>query len=49
MTKKEFALSQIAPYYKDRSLCGYEGSKCRYKTFEGKMCVFGERTMVFKR
>lgn len=43
-TKKEFALSQIAPYYKDRSLCAYnrEISNCEYLTPDGKMCVLGK-------
>lgn len=27
MDKKEFALSAIAPYYKDKSICGYDKDK----------------------
>lgn len=44
MNKKEFALSQIAPYYKDPSICGYdpEENTCEYLTKDGKMCVFGK-------
>lgn len=39
--KKSFALEQIAPYYKNRNLCGFNGSNCCYYT-NGKMCVFGK-------
>lgn len=42
MTKKEFALSQIYPYYKDDSLCGIVGTSCGYLTPDGKMCVLGK-------
>lgn len=43
-TKKEFCLQEIAPYYKDRSLCAYnqEVSNCEYLTPDGKMCVLGK-------
>lgn len=41
--KKEFALSQIAPYYYNRSLCAINiDNTCSYKTKEGKMCVAGK-------
>ncbi len=44
MTKKEFALQAIGPYYKDRNLCGYENGGCKYITSYGKKCVFGKYT-----
>lgn len=42
--KKEFALAQIAPYFKDPSLCGYneKSGSCSYLTEDGKMCVAGK-------
>ena len=42
--KKEFALSQIAPYLKDPSTCGMkkDSETCEYLTPEGKMCVAGK-------
>lgn len=42
--KKEFALSQLAPYYADPSTCGYnkETTSCEYKTPDGRMCVAGK-------
>jgi hypothetical protein len=42
--KKEFALSQLAPYYADPSTCGYnkEAETCEYKTPDGRMCVAGK-------
>lgn len=45
MTKKEFALRQIAPYYKDPSICGYTSEGCLYRTSEGKSCVFGKNLL----
>lgn len=42
MNKKEFALSQIAPYYKDPSICGYENNICKNITRDGRMCVAGK-------
>jgi len=44
-TAKEFALEQIAPYYKDPSICGYDGNSCRYITEDGKMCVAGKNML----
>lgn len=41
-TPKEFALSQIAPYFKDPSLCGYAADTCMNLTPDGKMCVAGK-------
>lgn len=43
MEKKELALSLIAPYFNDRSLCGFDPEiGCVYQTNDGKMCVFGK-------
>jgi hypothetical protein len=41
---KEFALSQLAPYLKNPSTCGYDkdSTNCEYLTPEGKMCVAGK-------
>lgn len=46
-TKKEFALSQLAPYLANPSTCGYneENSSCLYLTDEGKMCVAGKNML----
>ena len=46
-TKKEFALSQLAPYLADPSTCGYEEQNdlCLYLTDEGKMCVAGKNML----
>jgi hypothetical protein len=42
--RKEFALSQLAPYLKDPSTCGYdkETSNCEYLDPKGNMCVAGK-------
>ena len=42
MTTKEFALNAIKPYYKDPSICGFEGVNCVYLTEDGRKCVFGQ-------
>jgi hypothetical protein len=41
---KEFALSQIAPYLKDPSTCGFnkDNQTCEYLTKDKKMCVAGK-------
>ena len=39
---KEFALSQIAPYYKDKNLCATHNKICQYLTDDGRMCVAGK-------
>jgi hypothetical protein len=42
--RKEFALSQLAPYLKDPSTCGFnkdEGT-CEYLMPDGRMCVAGK-------
>ena len=44
MNKKEFALSQIAPYFKDPSTCGLE-ERCKYITSDGRMCVVGKNML----
>jgi len=45
MNKKEFALSQIAPYFKDPSTCGIENRRCKYITSDGRMCVVGKNML----
>jgi hypothetical protein len=42
--KKEFALSQLAPYFADPSTCGYNEViiTCEYLTSDGRMCVAGK-------
>jgi hypothetical protein len=42
--RKEFALSQIAPYLKDPSTCGFnkDNGTCEYLTKDNKMCVAGK-------
>jgi len=42
--QKEFALSQLAPYLKDPSTCGYDvnTSNCEYLAPNGNMCVAGK-------
>lgn len=40
-TAKEFALKQIAPYYHNSRLCGYDSGQCLYRTDAGQMCVVG--------
>jgi hypothetical protein len=42
MDKKQFALEQISPYYKDPTTCGYEYSSCKYLTSDGRQCVLGK-------
>lgn len=45
--QKAFALAQIAPYYKDKSLCGFNKTKimCEYLTEDGNMCVAGKNML----
>ena len=46
MTKKEFALAQIVPYYKDPSSCARnENGNCEYLSANGKMCVVGKNLL----
>jgi hypothetical protein len=46
LSPKEFALQQIAPYFKDKSTCGVtEGGDCSYLTADGKMCVAGKNML----
>jgi hypothetical protein len=44
LTKKEFALQAIKPYYNDPSLCALSKDKknCLNYTDDGKNCVFGK-------
>jgi len=42
MNAKEFALNAIKPYYKDPSICGFEGVNCVYLTEDGRKCVLGQ-------
>lgn len=42
-TAKEFALAQLASYYKDSSICGISKENgCQYLTEDKKMCVAGK-------
>ncbi len=41
-TAKEFALAQLAPYFKNPETCGISGGACQYLTKEGKMCIAGK-------
>jgi hypothetical protein len=45
--KKEFALSQLAPYYADPSTCGFSNitDTCEYLTADGRMCVAGKNML----
>lgn len=42
--QKEFALSQLAPYLKDPSSCGFDSNTqtCEYLAPNGNMCVAGK-------
>jgi hypothetical protein len=42
--RKDFALSQLAPYLKDPSTCGFnkDNQTCEYLTKDKKMCVAGK-------
>lgn len=44
MTKKEFALNAILPYFIDPTTCGYdkEMDSCVYITEDGRKCVAGK-------
>jgi hypothetical protein len=44
MSKQEFFIEQLKPYFLDPTICGYDfGIKsCRNITPEGKKCVFGK-------
>jgi hypothetical protein len=46
--KKEFALSQIAPYLKDPTTCGFNKSEgtCEYLDPNGNMCVAGKNMII---
>jgi hypothetical protein len=40
--KQIFALNAIRPYWKDPSICGYDGTMCVYLTLDGRKCVLGK-------
>jgi hypothetical protein len=48
--KKEFALSQLAPYYANPSTCGYDNEEnvCEYLMPDGRMCVAGKNMITPK-
>lgn len=52
MTKQEFIIKSLKPYFEDRNNCGYdtEALICKYETFDGKKCVVGQyfNTDIFK-
>lgn len=45
--QKEFALSQLAPYLKDPSTCGFDNNTqtCEYLAPNGNMCVAGKNML----
>ena len=49
--KKEFALSQIAPYYNNPETCGYDKDEdaCLYLCGDGRMCVAGKNMIEPKK
>lgn len=43
MTKQEFIILQLKPYFLDPSTCGFENERgCINLTADGRMCVFGK-------
>lgn len=42
MTKKEFILETLLPYFKDPSTCALEGVNCSYLTTDGNVCAVGK-------
>lgn len=46
LTPKEFALREIAPYYKDPSICAIKGSACLNLLPDGRMCVAGKNLLL---
>ena len=48
--KKEFALSQLAPYLANPSTCGVDenSESCLYLTPDGRMCVAGKNMITPK-
>jgi len=48
--RKEFALSQLAPYLANPSTCGYDKnhSNCEYLDNKGNMCVAGKNMVEAK-
>jgi len=51
MTKKEFALAQIAPYFKNPKTCAVDEltGKCMYLAKDGKMCIAGKNLIDPKK
>jgi hypothetical protein len=51
MTKKEFIIEQLSPYFINNKTCGYDESKkqCEYKTAAGLMCVAGKNFAEYKK
>lgn len=45
LTPKEFALREIAPYYKDPSICAIKGVFCLNLLPDGRMCVAGKNLL----
>jgi hypothetical protein len=48
--RKEFALSQLAPYLADPTTCGYDKKtkNCQYLDLNGNMCVAGKNMIEAK-
>lgn len=42
MTKQEFVIKSLKPYFLDGTKCGFEKGRCAYVTSDGKMCVAGQ-------
>ena len=44
MTKQQFIIDQLKPYFEDPSTCGYDSDlqRCQYITADGKMCAVGK-------
>ena len=44
MTKQEFIIDTLLPYFKDPSICGYNEMTyaCQYQTMDGRHCALGK-------
>jgi len=44
MTKQEFIIDTLLPYFKDPSICGYNEKTyaCQYQTMDGRRCALGK-------
>lgn len=49
MTRQEFIINNLKPYFLDPSTCGYENGACKYKTKDGRMCVFGKNLVKYHK